>query len=116
MRYVSAQTASPTGPGDWLTFTVGSYDNKIIPRHGEVPVVSPFVLENGEWGKLKVNLAANVSIEWLADILEGLSIANLKEVLQQAINHVIGEAASGQTPVIEQVHVIEARHMIESET
>lgn len=61
-------------------------------------------------------MADNVTNEWLADMLDGLSIANLKEVLQQAINHVIGEAASGQAPVIEQVHVIEARYMIESET
>ena len=53
----SGQTLQLGKEADWLTFTVGSYDNKIIPRYGEVPVVSPFVLDNGKQGALKVNLA-----------------------------------------------------------
>ena len=53
----SGQTLHLGKEADWLTFTVGSYDNRIIPRYREVPVVSPFVLENGKWGNLKVDLA-----------------------------------------------------------
>ncbi len=53
----SGQTLHLGKEPDWLTFTVSSYNNRIIPRYGEVPVVSPFVLENGERGTLKLNVA-----------------------------------------------------------
>lgn len=53
----SGQTLHLGQEADWLTFTVSSHNNRIIPRYGEVPVVSPFVLDNGERGTLKLNVA-----------------------------------------------------------
>ena len=59
----SGQTLHLGKEADWLTFTVGSINKKIIPRYGEVPVVSPFVLENDQKGTLHVNLAPYFGME-----------------------------------------------------
>ncbi len=63
---------------------------------------------------LKVRFADEVNVEWLADTLAELSIANLKEVLQQSVNRVIGETDIKEMPVLERRHVVEARRMLES--
>ncbi len=53
----SGQTLHLGKEADWVTFTVTSSDNKIIPRYGELPVASEFVLENVQRGTLRVDLA-----------------------------------------------------------
>ncbi len=59
----SGQTLHLGKETDWLTFTVSSADNRIISRYSEVPVVGEFVLENGERGTLKVDIAPHFGIE-----------------------------------------------------
>ena len=59
----SGQTLHLGQEVDWLTFTVGSYDNKIIARYGEVPVICKMVLENNERGTLRVDLAPYFGID-----------------------------------------------------
>ncbi len=54
----SGQTLHLGKEADWLTFAVGSYDNKIVSRYGDVPMASQFVLENEDRGTtFRVNLA-----------------------------------------------------------
>ena len=68
----------------------------------------------GQWLKnLKIRPDAGLSPEWIAESLEGLSIANIKEVLQQAVNAAIGRGEQGQELVVGRKHVGEARAIFE---